>query len=113
MKMCDNHMRALSKRITEKGMGNLMSDDPAEVTSRTRAWYAGRMSVEQFDPRVICHAEIFGKAKALGLNIPQDRCPLCFVEHVFNMRGERHGDDSWIDNVTDAVLLQAKVNDLA
>ena len=114
MKICSRHLHDLMQSIRYKGMGYLVTNDPQEARQRAEMWLAGNLPIEKFDPMVGATFEIYGKASELcGEFIERHRyngsepCPLCLVPKYLHDAG---ADTSWIENVTDALLVMAQVN---
>ena len=111
MKICNTHFADLRAALNKKGLGPLMeNNDDRAVAEFALRWLQGTASMEEFDPLVVSVLEITSHAKTmLGIDPQDPRCPLCAVDFYLGSRGA----ESWIDNVTDLMLLTAKVNHLA
>lgn len=106
MSICNTHSHDLLKVIKDKGMVEHISLTKEQAVIKAKRWLQGNATKEQFDPYVVASLEIYQKAnEQLGL-IEDPVCPLCVVEQVL---GASH---SWIDNVTDLLVLFCRTNDL-
>lgn len=113
MKFCARHLTDLTAAIRRKGMIGLCHDDPAIVRHLAKRWLRGasgsKPSVTDFDPRVVAMLEICQKAHDVGLPRLAPACPICGAAKILQ---DNKVPDAWIDNVSDVLLLIAKVNNL-
>lgn len=107
--LCAGHQSALTKALQRKGLWKLCKTDAASVALAAEQWLTGTASQEDFNPVVYCLIEIKGKAEEFGHHPLSHECPLCCVERRNKLQGMAY---SWIDNVTDTILLLAKTNRL-
>lgn len=110
MKNCARHSSDLSEALKRKGLWHLVK--PERAQDFAVRWLQGTATAVEFDPYVVASLEINMKmVKFLRIQPehPQE-CPLCRVNLVLC---NSEADKAWIDNVTDLMLLTAKVNDLA
>ena len=108
MKICARHFSDLSEQVKHKGMGSMIRPERSELFAQQ--WLAGHARVHEFDPLVVAALEVNKKATELcGAAIINGSCPLCTVTKVLQ---NHTADQTWIDNVTDCMLLFAKVNNL-
>lgn len=105
MKFCNTHGHDLLATIKRKGMGSHVSLSGEEASMKARKWLAGRLeSPRDFDPYAVSTLEIFQKAKDNFGSVPEHICPLCVAETTL------HCAATWIDNVTDAMVLVFEAN---
>lgn len=108
MKLCSGHLHDLSHAIKHKGLGRFIN--PERTTEFARKWLNGTASLHEFDPLVVSMLEINAKATQIcGTHLINGSCPLCTVERVL---APNPAAETWIDNVSDCMLLFAKVNHL-
>lgn len=81
--------------------------DAESVAIAAQQWMIGTMTLEEFNPLVACLLEIKGMAEKFGHPQLARTCPLCSVERRQRIHGMAA---SWIDSVTDSLLLLAKTN---
>jgi hypothetical protein len=107
MKMCNTHMHDLHSAIKRKGMGSMVSGSAEEATRKARLWLDGRLETPaDFDPLVASTLEVFNKAKENVGDLPDSVCPLCAVDRVLSCA------TTWVDNVTDIMVLVCETNNL-
>lgn len=108
MKICAGHMFELSGAIRRKGMWPLVNTSNA--THFAQRWLEGTAKQHEFDPLVVAALEVSAKAKQLcGDLLHAETCPLCQINLVLQ---NADASQAWIDNVSDLMLLTAKVNHL-
>lgn len=110
MKLCTSHSHDLRAVLMRKGLWHLVK--PERAAEAAKEWLDGNTTDATFDPYVGCVVEINGKAQDMGIVHrlqPEDTCPLCETNRHLQRTDAAM---MWIDNVTDAVLLVAKVNHL-
>lgn len=107
MKLCQRHISDLIGAIRRKGMGHLISVNDAQASARCAKWLDGKTTADEFDPLVVSMLEINHKASLVtNLSVTAPCCPLCEVER----RMQRYVASSWIDNVTDMMILICETN---
>jgi len=108
MKHCARHFEDLYHMVKHKGMGSMVRPEQAEQFAHY--WLNGSAKVHEFDPLVVSVLEINKKAMELcGPAIKQGECPLCTIAKVLQ---RKDAAETWIDNVTDAMLIFCKMNRL-
>lgn len=106
MKLCSAHSSDLSKALRRKGIAHLMR--PERAVEFAQKWLAGTTTKSEFDPYVVATLEIAKKASDLGVYVVPTCCPLCTVNAAYR----KELAQSWVDNVTDLMLIVARTNDL-
>lgn len=109
-RICDKHIRDINDQLDRKGLMKFCANDPSEVSKRASLWLHGETTDATWDPRVIAFIEIQAKARQLHQRLVGgtfDTCPLCEVNKLLR---NADADGAWIDNVTDMLYLQLKVN---
>lgn len=109
MILCPGHFEDLKQALTRKGLWYLVDTSPEALTRNIQAWLAGKTTDKQFDPLVGALCEIRQKLVEMGAQQANSTCPLCQVNRILQTVT---ADQSWIDNVTDMMVLVAKVNDI-
>jgi hypothetical protein len=110
MRLCDKHIHELSHALSKKGMAHLCSLSDAQAKERGEKWLLGTAKWHEFDPLVVSVFEICKKAVDLfGQQRVANGCPLCKLPRITRIVGIA---DSWIDNVTDQMLVLALANGL-
>lgn len=108
MKICSRHFSDLAYAVKHKGMGLMIRPEKSEMFAHH--WLNGHSKLHEFDPLVVAALEINKKATELcGAAIINGSCPLCTVAKVLQ---RTDAADVWIDNVSDCMLVFAKVNGL-
>lgn len=107
MKHCSRHSHDLLGVLRRKGMARLVN--PARAQVFAERWIAGTATKPEFDPYVVSVLEIFKKCKDMNIYVLDGACPLCTINKALQ---DATADVKWIDNVTDLMLLTARVNEL-
>jgi len=105
--LCSKHQGDLADALRKKGLWSMCKTDASSVAMAAEQWLKGTGTCEEFNPLVACLLEIKGKAAQFGHPELARTCPLCGVERRHQLTGMAA---SWIDNVTDSMLLLAKSN---
>ncbi len=116
MKFCSRHMHDMGAAIRKKGMGHMITQSDVEVARKAQAWLAGTLPAHEFDPMIASILEVNAKAvDLLGTRLLEQKnngnhhCPLCSANQILKNPAI---DTSWIDNVTDLMVITAHQNGL-
>ena len=105
--VCARHSHDLLAACRKKGMGSLVRPERSRLFAER--WLAGTATKPEFDPYVVAVMEIFSKCKQMNIYVLPGACPVCTAAVAIQSVKTA---DSWIDNVTDLMLLTARVNHL-
>lgn len=116
MKHCSRHMSDLARAIRKKGMGHMITQSDVDIARKTQLWFQGALTAEEFDPLLVSILEINAKAvDLLGTRLLEkkangnEHCPLCSANQILK---STRMDISWIDNITDMMVIVALSNGL-
>ena len=110
------HADELRGQVISKGMGGLIADDDGNVVERARAELAIAAPVATYDPLMVAHWAIVGKAlEEGGVYLMFDRpgdggeyCPLCEVEDAGVREGKVGLSLAWMEGCTDSILVYCR-----
>lgn len=106
-KLCSGHSTDLFSALRRKGMRQHFH--PERAAAFAREWVAGELKKGKVDVYVVSVMEINAKCSQMRILLLPEACPLCIVNRFFQ-RGD--AAEKWIDNVTDAMVVMCRVNDL-
>lgn len=111
MKTCAGHYVDLKRSLERKGLWHLVDLSPSVMADRTQRWLtgAGSCAPQHFCPLVVSLLEVQKKVADLFGPQAETVCPFC--EAARGMNNDKI-PAAWIDNVTDLMLVTAKVNHL-
>lgn len=115
MRLCSRHFADLRAALQKKGLWYLVELEPRHLAMRAQQWLDGNTTDETFDPFVAANMEIH--VKAIELMGPEhnwkrngsEPCPLCKLNQFLC---NDNADLSWIDNITDMMVLVAITNNI-
>lgn len=107
MKICGRHSHDMLHALRRRGMQKLIR--PEDSVTFAKRWLEGLATKPEFDPFVVATLEIFKKCHDMSIYVLEGGCPLCAVNVAFQ---KNDADASWIDNVSDLMLLTAQTNRL-
>lgn len=110
MNHCSRHFDDIKQALKQKGLWHLVDLDPEVIKYRGHQWLHGKTTDRTFDPFVATSLEINSKLIMLvGPNwqTTHGKCGLCVVERFLD-RGD--APKSWIDNITDLMVVVAITN---
>ncbi len=119
MKLCNRHFHDLKTALQHKGLWYLVDLSDPVLARKMEQWRTRQTTDEDFCPYVGASLEIYDKANtimgpeytwiAFGYGTTGKPCPLCAInQHQDNQAVA----SSWIDNVTDMMVLVAQVNNI-
>lgn len=109
LKMCTGHLHDLREQLRRKNLWRLHQPERAQLFAQQ--WLAGACAPHEFDPLVVSILEINKKVSELCGQLVNGTtvCPICLASrHLMTDISV-----TWLDDVTDLMLLTAKVNHLA
>lgn len=107
-RLCSGHIHDLAEQVKRKGLWRFVRPENTEAFAKR--WLAGTATMQEWDPLCISVLEIQKKASdTFGRDFVNGSCPLCVAAKIY--RSVRI-PGAWIDNITDLMIIQARVNHL-
>ena len=108
-KMCAGHYHDLAAALRKKNLWFLVAQESSERERRAQEWLKGTAKFHEFDPLVVSMLEITQKCRMLVSGGLPMGCSLCNAMKLLN---DERVPEAWIDNITDLMVVTARINGL-